>query len=67
MDLSTMSHIAQDSGGIIYIMAILLLGSLTIVIERSWYLWRVITQGSKVMDQLESTQLIEHRELGHFG
>ena len=67
MNLDTFNHIAQTSGGILYLMGLLLLVAMTVAIERSWYLWRVITQGSKVMDQLESTQLIEHRELGHFG
>ena len=67
MDMHTIEHIAQDSGGIIYIMMILLLVSLTIVVERSWYLWKALALGGKVMDQLESAQMIEHRELAHFG
>ncbi len=67
MDMHTISHVAQDSGGIIYIMMVLLLVSMTIAIERSWYLWRAFALGKKVMDQLEAAQLIEHRELVHFG
>lgn len=67
MNLDTFHHVAETSGGIIYLMGLLLLVAMTVAIERSWYLWKVIDQGRKVMDQLESTQLIEHRELSHLG
>ncbi len=58
---------AGDSGGILYIMMFMLLVALTIVIERSWHLWKVIRQGGKVMELLKTTKLIEQGELGHLG
>ncbi|HQT26185.1 MAG TPA: hypothetical protein PLK99_06245, partial [Burkholderiales bacterium] len=48
-------------------MGLLMLVAMTVAIERSWALWKMINQGKKVMEQLEATQLIEHRELAHLG
>ena len=67
MNPSMFQHIAGDSGGILYIMMFMLLVALTIAIERSWYLWKVIRQGGKVMEQLKSLRLVEQAELGHLG
>ena len=38
MNLQTIQHVANTSGGILYLMAVLLLVALTIALERAWYL-----------------------------
>ena len=48
-------------------MGLLLLVAMTVAIERSWALWKMINQGRKVMEQLQSAKLVEHRELAHLG
>ncbi len=45
---ATLARIAQESGGIIYIMAVLLLVALTVIIERSWYLRHMIYKGETI-------------------
>ena len=67
MDIETFQHVAQTSGGILYLMGFLLLVALTVTIERGWHLWRVLTQGNQVMDALESAPKIEEGLLGHLG
>ncbi|NNM51153.1 MAG: MotA/TolQ/ExbB proton channel family protein [Pseudomonadales bacterium] len=57
MSLQSLQHIAQASGGIIYFMALLLLVALTIVIERSWFLYQTLRAGVSLMAQLD-----EHHE-----
>ena len=48
MDTAALVRIAQSSGGIVYIMAVLLLIALTVIIERNWYLRRLIRRGDMV-------------------
>lgn len=54
MNLATIEHVANSSGGILYMMAFLLMVALTVAIERTWYLRQVILQGNRIMEQLES-------------
>ncbi len=67
MNIETFQHVAESSGGIIYLMGLLLLVALTVAIERSWYLWKVITQGRQVMSQIEAASKVEHQTLEHLG
>ncbi len=67
MNIETFQHVAESSGGIIYLMGLLLLAALTVAIERSWYLWKVITQGKQVMSQLQAASKVEHQTLEHLG
>ena len=53
MSMHNISHIAAASGGIIYIMALLLLIALTLVIERAFYLFRALNAGTRLMRQLD--------------
>ncbi|MHB8166893.1 MAG: MotA/TolQ/ExbB proton channel family protein [Sulfuricella sp.] len=67
MNLDTIQHIANTSGGILYLMTVLLLVALTIALERAWYLRRVLVAGNRVMAQLDSVTRAEMpllRELG---
>lgn len=59
MNLATIQHVANTSGGILYLMAILLLVALTIALERAWYLRRVLVAGNHVMAQLDSVTRAE--------
>ncbi len=59
MNLDTIQHVANTSGGILYLMAVLLLVALTIALERAWYLRRVLVAGNHVMQQLDSVTRAE--------
>jgi len=59
MNLDTIQHVANTSGGILYLMAVLLLVDLTIALERAWYLRRVLVAGNHVMQQLDSVTRAE--------
>ncbi len=65
MDLTAIQHVANSSGGILYMMAIMLLVALTVAIERTWFLRRTIMQGNKIMEQLESTSRVEEHLFEH--
>ncbi len=67
MNLTAIEHIANSSSGIIYFMAVLLLAALTIAIERSVHLRKVIKQGNQIMSQLETQARIEDQMLEHLG
>ena len=67
MNIETFQHVAETSGGILYLMGLLLLAALTVAIERSWYLWKVIRQGGQIMSRLESATKVEHQTLEHLG
>jgi biopolymer transport protein ExbB len=67
MNIETFQHVAQTSGGILYLMGLLLLAALTVTIERGWHLWKVFTQGNQVMGELESASKIEEGLVGHLG
>lgn len=67
MNLTAIEHIANSSSGIIYFMAVLLLAALTIAIERSMHLRKVIKQGNQIMSQLETQARIEEQMLEHLG
>lgn len=45
MSTDYLLHLAAESGGVLYVMAALLLVALTVIIERSWYLNRLVRQG----------------------
>ena len=65
MNLESIQHAVSVSGWILYLMAVLLLVALTVVIERSWYLWKLKTQGGRFMGQLKAVQSIESNMVGH--
>lgn len=67
MIIDAIFHTAHKSGGILYVMAVLLLVALTIAIERSWHLMKVIRQGNQIMDKLESETRIDDQTLAHLG
>ncbi len=67
MNMETIEHVANSSSGILYLMAVLLLVALTIAIERSWRLLRVINQGKRIMDKLGESARIDSQMLADLG
>lgn len=59
MNLTTIHHALESSGGILYLMAPLLLAALTVMIERGWYLRKVAAQGGKIMEELGAAAKLE--------
>lgn len=59
MNMENILHVINTSGGILYLMAILLLTALTVALERTWYLRRMLTAGNHIMAQLESAAVVE--------
>jgi biopolymer transport protein ExbB len=45
MNIDYVSHLAAQSGGILYAMAVLFLIALAVIVERSWYLNRILARG----------------------
>lgn len=52
MTMVYLLHLAAESGGILYIMALLLTVALTVIIERSWFLGRLIRKGDDLLRDL---------------
>lgn len=48
MSLQELLHIAAVSGGILYVIVFILLVGLTIIIDRTWYLAKIIRQGELI-------------------
>lgn len=52
MTIAYLLHLATESGGILYIMAFLLTVALSVIIERSWFLGRLLRKGDALLDDL---------------
>jgi biopolymer transport protein ExbB len=70
VDINYLIHIAAVSGGILYLMFIILLVSLVVIIDRTWYLTRVHREGLNIgravaqmshLDRDVLAQLIEEK------
>ncbi len=48
MNFQELLHIAAVSGGILYVIVVILLVGLTIIIDRTWYLAKVVRQGELI-------------------
>lgn len=59
MDLSQLHRIIDTSGGILYVMAIMLVIALTIIIERNWYLRRAIGCGRKILSAIRGSRTLD--------
>ena len=55
MTLAKLIEVANDSGGTLYVMCILLLAALTVIIERSWYLIRIQRGGDQLVAMLRES------------
>ena len=75
MTMQGIEAAAQSSGGMLYLMALLLLVALTVIIERGWYLWRILTQGTQLIKEVNGvhkvskeafeTLVVQHPDLPH--
>ena len=59
MNLQTLQHVAATSGGILYLMAVLLLVALTVALERAWYLRHVLLAGNRLVAELDAVTRAE--------
>ena len=48
MSLQELLHIAAVSGGILYVIVLILLVGLTIIVDRTWYLAKIVRQGELI-------------------
>ncbi|WP_407275255.1 MotA/TolQ/ExbB proton channel family protein [Halothiobacillus sp. DCM-1] len=64
MNIEAITHAAQSSGGILYLMVVLLFVALTVALERSWYLARVIHGGKRLLGTLEPLPSLPDEQLG---
>jgi biopolymer transport protein ExbB len=54
MTVENLLHLANNSGGVLYVIAAMLFIALTIIIERFWYLQRVASSGRQALEQLDN-------------
>lgn len=59
MDSQEIHQIVATSGGILYVMAILLLAGLTVAIERLMYLHRTASRGARLLDRVRKMKTVE--------
>lgn len=56
-------HLAAGSGGILYVMALLLTVALTVIIERTWYLHRLLRKGDELVGALAGQRHLDRHRL----
>lgn len=63
MTIDTLLHLASDSGGVLYVIAVMLFVALTLIVERTWFLQRVAASGQAVLDQVDRLGHIDQAAL----
>lgn len=63
MNLDAITHAAQSSGGILYLMALLLFLALTIALERTWQLRNVTRGGNRLISAVDPVPALSSSEL----
>lgn len=53
MNIESITHAAQSSGGILYLMMVLLFVALTVALERAWFLATVTRGGRRLLQEIE--------------
>ncbi|WNC92610.1 MotA/TolQ/ExbB proton channel family protein [Paraburkholderia sp. FT54] len=53
MNIAHFTDLANDSGGVLYVIAVMLFVALTIIVERFWYMHRVAGSGQVALEQLD--------------
>lgn len=56
--MSSIQQAAASSGGILYLMGVLLLIAITVAIERSWYLFQVQAKGKALIKELAKSNIL---------
>jgi len=63
MNISHLITLANDSGGTLYVMLVLLLIALTVIIERTCFLSSMLSGGEQIIAQLKKNQVLEFTNL----
>ena len=63
MNVDTLLHLANNSGGVLYVIAVMLFIALTIIVERFWFLHRVAHCGHAALEQIDRLDLIDSAAL----
>lgn len=63
MTLDYLLHMAAASGGILYLMVVLLFVSLTVIVERTTYLNRLMHRGVDIANAVAQLRHIDHKAL----
>jgi biopolymer transport protein ExbB len=71
MNITYLTQLATNSGGTLYLMALLLLVALVVIVDRAWYLYRVMAGGRHVNERIAElprmrTDLLQN-EIDHAG
>ncbi|MFM0733956.1 MotA/TolQ/ExbB proton channel family protein [Paraburkholderia sediminicola] len=53
MNVDTLVHLANDSGGVLYAIVVMLFVALTVIVERFWFLHRLAACGHAALDQID--------------
>ena len=53
MNADNLLHLANDSGGVLYVIAAMLFVALTVIVERLWFLQRVTASGHAALEQID--------------
>lgn len=54
MTIGTLTHLANHSGGVLYVIVAMLFVALTIIIERTWYLHRAASSSRAALEQIDT-------------
>ncbi|EEA01922.1 MotA/TolQ/ExbB proton channel [Burkholderia sp. H160] len=63
MTVDNLLHLANNSGGVLYVIAAMLFVALTIIIERSWFLQRASSGSRAVLDQVDRLEQLNAASL----
>lgn len=63
MTLQTLTHIADISGGMLYIMAVVLLIGLVVIVDRTWTLARISARGERLRRALAAHARLDNASL----
>jgi biopolymer transport protein ExbB len=63
MNVDTLLHLANRSGGVLYVIIAMLFVALTVIIERSWYLQRVASSCHAALAQFARVESVSHASL----
>ncbi|WP_233847414.1 MotA/TolQ/ExbB proton channel family protein [Paraburkholderia sp. HD33-4] len=58
MTVDNLLHLANNSGGVLYVIAAMLFVALTIIIERSWFLQRAASASHAVLDRIDRLEAL---------
>jgi biopolymer transport protein ExbB len=63
MTIANLTALANDSGGVLYVIAAMLFVALTIIIERAWFLHRVARSTRAALERIDQLETLSHASL----